>query len=218
MTCVSEKNFMDMLSKPLYLCAGFTMNVNNSSKISVKCYPFAHTCCFSQDSGWFEGITLFVNMHIIDYGIYEAALYIAAHLILFYSGFVVARCECKVGFYGADCSKHEICSSYNYNCSKPHVEFCKAQNATTFSCTSVSRILNKYRFADDSWDAMVTGTCNPEKCRYSKCLSVILSHMQLIGPIDVQNFLPISFQYQPISLQYSWLSVEPPIRFWLSFV
>ena len=36
--------------------------------------------------------------------------------------------------------------------------------------------------------------------------------------VHVQNFLLIIFQYDPISLQYSWLSVEQPIRFWLSVV
>ena len=39
---------------------------------------------------------------------------------------------------------------------------------------------------------------------------------QLIGHVNVQNCLLIIFQYQPITLQYSWLSVEQPIGFWLS--
>ena len=34
----------------------------------------------------------------------------------------------------------------------------------------------------------------------------------------VQSCLHIVFLYQQISLQYSWLSVEQPIRFWLSVV
>ena len=37
------------------------------------------------------------------------------------------------------------------------------------------------------------------------------------GPIrhvNVQSCIPIVTQYQPISLQYSWLAVEQPIRFW----
>ena len=38
------------------------------------------------------------------------------------------------------------------------------------------------------------------------------------GHLNVQSCLRIIFQHQPISLQCSWLSVEPPIRFWLSFV
>ena len=34
----------------------------------------------------------------------------------------------------------------------------------------------------------------------------------IIGHVNVQSCLLIIFQYQPISLQYSWLSVEQPIR------
>ena len=37
-----------------------------------------------------------------------------------------------------------------------------------------------------------------------------------IGHVDVQSCLLIIFQYQPITLQYSWLSVEQPIRFSLT--
>ena len=40
----------------------------------------------------------------------------------------------------------------------------------------------------------------------------------LLGHIIVQSCLLIIFQYQPISLQYSWLSVEQPFRFRLSDV
>ena len=39
---------------------------------------------------------------------------------------------------------------------------------------------------------------------------------QLIGHVNVRNCLLFIFQYQPITLQYSWLSVEQPIGFWLS--
>ena len=39
-----------------------------------------------------------------------------------------------------------------------------------------------------------------------------------IGHVNVQSCLLIIFQYQPISLQYSWQSVEQPIRFQLSVV
>ena len=39
-----------------------------------------------------------------------------------------------------------------------------------------------------------------------------------IAQVNVQSFLLTNFQYQPISLQFSWLSVEQPIRFRLSVV
>ena len=38
------------------------------------------------------------------------------------------------------------------------------------------------------------------------------------GHINVQSCHLIIFQYQPISLQYSWLIVEQPIRFQLGVV
>ena len=39
-----------------------------------------------------------------------------------------------------------------------------------------------------------------------------------IWHVYVQSCFPIIFQYQPISLQYAWLSAEQPIRVWLSFM
>ena len=39
-----------------------------------------------------------------------------------------------------------------------------------------------------------------------------------IGPGNVENCLLTSFQYQPIGLKHSWLSVGQPIRFWLIVV
>ena len=36
------------------------------------------------------------------------------------------------------------------------------------------------------------------------------------GRVNAQSCLLINFQYQPISLQFSWLSVEQPIKFRLS--
>ena len=43
--------------------------------------------------------------------------------------------------------------------------------------------------------------------------SLALDMLLLIGHVNVQSCLLIIFQHQPISLKYSWLSVEQPIRF-----
>ena len=53
------------------------------------------------------------------------------------------------------------------------------------------------------------------------CMLIIATHWWslLIGHVNVRSCLliiAIICQYQQISLQYSWLSVEHPIRFWLS--
>ena len=41
------------------------------------------------------------------------------------------------------------------------------------------------------------------------------SRQNSTGHVNVQSCLLIIFWYQLVSLQYSWLSVEQPIRFWL---
>ena len=40
----------------------------------------------------------------------------------------------------------------------------------------------------------------------------------IISYVNLQSCLLIIFQYQPICMQYSWLSVEQPVRFRLSIV
>ena len=53
---------------------------------------------------------------------------------------------------------------------------------------------------------------------WSTMLATVVGGLKLIGHINAQSFLLIIFQFQPISLQYSRLSVEQPIRFRLSVV
>ena len=52
------------------------------------------------------------------------------------------------------------------------------------------------------------------KCKHLVSSDVIV----LVEHVNVQSCLLILYQYQPMSLQYSWLSVEQPIRFRLSVV
>ena len=49
-------------------------------------------------------------------------------------------------------------------------------------------------------------------------MSILPLILRRIRHVSVQSCLLIIFQYQPISLQYPWLSVEQPIRFQLSLV
>ena len=59
--------------------------------------------------------------------------------------------------------------------------------------------------------------------RLCKCMSRVFTKVKisgkiLIGHVNVQSCHLIIFQYQPIRLQFSWLSVEQPTRFRLSVV
>ena len=52
---------------------------------------------------------------------------------------------------------------------------------------------------------------------YWVCLAwagVLGRHLPRLGYVNVQSCLLSIFHYQLISLQYSWLRVEQPIRFW----
>ena len=49
-------------------------------------------------------------------------------------------------------------------------------------------------------------------CEATELMSYGGSKSPWIGHVNVQSCLLINFQYKPISLQYSWLSVEQPIR------
>ena len=45
------------------------------------------------------------------------------------------------------------------------------------------------------------------------CTKPLNLHTDLVGHVNVQIYLLIILKYQPVSLQFSRLSVEQPIRF-----
>lgn len=76
---------------------------------------------------------------------------------------VIVRCSCLDGYFGPECTQHQICE--DNPCDNPSKEFCKSTDGKTFTCKPVSRVFAKYKFLEDSSAAMVDNGCVPSKCR-----------------------------------------------------
>lgn len=79
----------------------------------------------------------------------------------------VARCRCAGDYTGPECAVHRLCDTrVNENvCSDPHYTFCTATSTESLTCSAVSRVFAKYKFAEDSSAVTSNGACSDSECR-----------------------------------------------------
>ena len=68
---------------------------------------------------------------------------------------------------------------------------------------------NSQQYSMIKYDQLLTHSCSPLMATDPNQIDTII--LRRIWHVNVQRCLLINFQYKPISLQYSWLSVDQPI-------